>query len=63
MSSYILRQKYQFACRFLVDTDISVAEIARRVGYGDTKGLIVLFSKFGKLTPLAYRKRARGKSL
>lgn len=61
MRSYILRQKYAFACRFLADTDLSVEQIAQKVGYSDTKGLIVLFSKFGGLTPLAYRKRVRGK--
>ena len=59
MQSYILKQKYAFACRFLTDTDMSVYEIAQKVGYGDSKGLIVLFSKFGKLTPLAYRKKTR----
>ena len=48
MQSYILKQKYAFACRFLTDTDMSVYEIAQKVGYGDSKGLIVLFSKFGK---------------
>lgn len=61
MRSYILRQKYAFACRFLADTDLSVEQIAQKVGYSDTKGLIVHFSKFGGLTPLAYRKRVRGK--
>lgn len=61
MRSYILRQKYAFACRFLADTDMTVDEVARRVGYSDAKGLIVLFAKFGKLTPLAYRKKVRGK--
>lgn len=61
MRSYILRQKYAFACRFLADTDFSVEEIARKVGYGDAKGLIVLFAKFGTLTPLAYRKQIRGR--
>ena len=60
MRSYILRQKYAFACRFLTDTDLSVEQVAQKVGYSDTKGLIVLFSKFGGLTPLAYRKRMRG---
>lgn len=59
VQSYILKQKYAFACRFLADTDMSVAEVAREVGYEDSKGLIVLFSKFGTLTPLAYRKKMR----
>lgn len=40
---------------------MTVDEVARRVGYSDAKGLIVLFAKFGKLTPLAYRKKVRGK--
>ncbi len=59
MQSFILKQKYAFACRFLADSDMSVDEIARKVGYEDSKGLIVLFKKFGTLTPLAYRKKAR----
>ena len=59
VQSYILKQKYAFACRFLADTDMSVAEVAREVGYADSKGLIVLFSKFGNLTPLSYRKKMR----
>lgn len=59
MQSFILRQKYAFACRFLADTDMSVSEVARRVGYADSKGLIALFSKFGTLTPLAYKKTLR----
>lgn len=58
MRAFILRQKYAFACRFLADTDMSVSEIARRVGYADSKGLIALFSKFGQ-RPLAYRKEFR----
>lgn len=58
MRDYILKQKFDFACRFLVDTDMSVDEIARKVGYADSKGLIALFAKLGKLTPLAYRKNA-----
>lgn len=59
MRTYILRQKYAFACRFLTDTDMTVEEVAHRVGYNDTKGLIVLFKKFSTLTPLAYRKQLR----
>lgn len=56
MQQYILKQKYEFACSYLVDTDMSVSEIAHKVGYSDSKGLMALFSKFGTLTPLAYRK-------
>lgn len=59
LRNYILKQKYGFACRFLTDTDMSVSEIAQKVGYSDSKGLISLFSKFGDLTPLAYRKKKR----
>lgn len=56
MRQYILKQKYEFACSYLIDTDMSVAEVAHKVGYSDSKGLITLFAKFGTLTPLAYRK-------
>lgn len=58
MSAFILRHKYEVACRLLADTDVSVCEAARRVGYADSKGLIALFAKHGT-TPLAYRKKLR----
>lgn len=59
LRSFICKHKYAFACRFLTDTDLSVEEIAQKVGYSDAKGLIALFKSMGTLTPLAYRKQTK----
>ncbi|MBO4572260.1 MAG: helix-turn-helix domain-containing protein [Clostridia bacterium] len=54
---YLLNKRYEQACQCLIDTDMTVGEVAYHVGYSTPQGLNVLFHKFGKLTPLAFRRR------
>ena len=53
---YIQRKKYGQACQYLIDSNMSINEIALMIGYKTPQGLIALFKKFGDTTPLAYRK-------
>ncbi len=62
LGSYLLRKRYEQACQCLIDTNMTVGEIAYHVGYSTPQGLNVLFSKFGDLTPLAFRKKFRSSS-
>ena len=55
LGKYIQRKKYGQACQYLMDGDMSVAEIALTVGYKTPQGLITLFKKMGNTTPLAFK--------
>ena len=55
--SLIIRHKLEQAQHLLLTTSLSVSEIASRVGYADTVGLIYLFRKHMDCTPLEFRKR------
>ncbi len=45
------------AKRMLVETDISVAEIAERLSYSNAQNFIRLFKKHMDITPGQYRKQ------
>ncbi len=53
---FLTERKLSFAENLLLTTDMSVNEIAMRVGYADTNGLISLFRKELHCTPLVFRK-------
>ena len=56
LGKYLQKKKYGQACQYLMDSDMSIDEIALKVGYKTSQGLIALFKKFGDTTPLVYRK-------
>lgn len=54
---FLAARRLEQAENLLLTTSLSVKEIAERVGYADTVGLIHLFKKHRNCTPLAFRKR------
>jgi len=60
LQSYLLTQKLERAENLLLTTDLSCNEIALRLGYADTIGLIRLFRRHHDCTPLEWRKTRRG---
>ena len=52
---YVLRKKVQHAQRLLLATDLSVKEIAHKVGFDDVSYFIRLFRKSLGFTPQEYR--------
>lgn len=55
-SEYIINCRLNLACKLLSDTDISVTEIALKVGFSDKTKFYKLFSSKMGTTPLKYRK-------
>jgi AraC-like DNA-binding protein len=56
---WIAERRIAEARRLLVETDRSVEEIGRAVGYDDTGYFIRVFRRFHAITPLAWRRAAR----
>ncbi len=59
---YLLRYRMEQACRYLLDTDLPIAEISHRVGFGDIKNFYTTFRRFFNVTPKEYRETRRGES-
>jgi LacI family transcriptional regulator len=55
--AYIRDQRLEHFARLLVETNMSVAEIAYSMGYESATNVARLFKKHFKINPLAYRKR------
>lgn len=53
---FLVARRLEQAENLLLTTKLSIKEIAERVGYADTVGLIHLFRKHRNCTPLAFRK-------
>jgi len=53
---YYLEQRARISRNLLKSTDLSVREIAERVGFADTKGLVALFRQTMNMTPSEFRK-------
>lgn len=53
----IVKHKLEQAENLLLTTSLSINDIAKRLGYSDTVGLIHLFRKHLDCTPLEFRKR------
>ena len=47
------------ARKLLVQTDLTVEEVGRRVGYGDASYFIRLFKRVHVATPLGWRRAGR----
>ncbi|MFD0670931.1 helix-turn-helix domain-containing protein [Cohnella sp. GCM10027633] len=60
-SAYLQHRRAELACRLLRDTDDSVDEIGRSVGYKDPGHFREVFRKAIGTTPLKYRLEANGK--
>ena len=57
--NYITEFRIKKAREFLVETDKSVVEIAKKVGYEDSQYFFRVFKKSTGLTPLQYRQQNR----
>ncbi len=51
--------RFQTACKLLKNSDMSVTDIAKSVGFNDARGLIAMFAKRVDCSPLQYRKNNR----
>lgn len=56
ITDYIQKKRIENACRLLRETDLSVDEIGRRIGYNDDVRFYRYFKKLCGSTPNAYRK-------
>lgn len=59
IGGYMRRQRLEAACRLLTETEDSIAEIVRAVGYENAGRFSVTFRQTVGLTPSAYRKYAK----
>lgn len=57
ISEYIISQKIKKATRLLVETDLNISEIARRVGYERADSFSKQFKKSTGMLPSTYRKK------
>lgn len=51
--------RFNAACRMLTDSDMTVSDIAREVGFCDARGLIGMFARRMDCSPLQYRRNSR----
>lgn len=58
---YVSRVRVQHAVSLLVSTDMKAYEIALKVGFSDARGFSENFQRIYHETPIAYRKRVKGK--
>lgn len=58
--NYFIQMKMDKACEFLDNTDLSIRDIAERLGYDDPYYFSRLFKKVQGDSPSAYRKTAKG---
>lgn len=58
-AAYLQQRRVEAACRLLESTELSVYEVARRVGYSDSSALSRVFSRSLGVTPAQYRNRFR----
>ncbi len=57
---YLHAYRSEMAARYLVETDLTLEEIADRVGFGDSSYLNRCFKKRYKTSPGQYRKQVKG---
>ncbi|MBF0199636.1 MAG: helix-turn-helix domain-containing protein, partial [Planctomycetes bacterium] len=60
IAEYIRKVRMDHFCRLLLETNLSVAEIAHSMGYASDANISRYFHKLMNMTPLAYRKRHAG---
>lgn len=59
--SYIVKYRIQQACRYLLNTDYSVAKVAQLVGFNDLKYFYIKFKKIVGETPIQYKEKFGGR--
>ena len=59
VGEWIVRNRLTFACSQLLHTDIAVAQLGEKLGWGDTTHFIRQFKKAFNQTPAAWRKAAK----
>jgi AraC family transcriptional regulator of arabinose operon len=60
---YLMRYRIEESCRLLRTTELSVQEIAARVGYDEPLNFSRAFKRSRGISPTEYRKRAQGGSI
>ena len=56
ITEYIQRKRISVAEHMLIQTDLTIAEISRIVGYSNPSRLIEIFKRYYGFTPSKYRK-------
>ena len=57
LMEYLMRKRVDYAITLLGETDASVDEISRQVGFSDRNSLYRAFAKYKKLSPSQYRQK------
>ncbi|TPG14702.1 AraC family transcriptional regulator [Sphingomonas koreensis] len=55
--AYLLHWRMSLAGNLLTQRELSIAEVARRAGYGSTSAFSVAFSKYASVSPTSYARR------
>ena len=58
IQAFLQRMRIEEACRLLINTDLSMAEISTAVGYQDTRHFSKVFRRYQVVSPREYRKNA-----
>lgn len=61
VSDYILNKRIELICKLLIETDWTVAEIAKRSGFQTRSHFFTVFKKITGMTPNQYREVKKGK--
>ena len=60
--NYVLGQKVRRAEHYLLNTDLSISEIAERLGFADPSGLYRSFLSLRRISPTEFRRRWQGET-
>lgn len=61
ISAYIRNRRLDHFSRLLLETNLTIAEIAYSMGYDSDANVARLFKKYNGLTPIAYRRKHAGR--
>ena len=59
LTDYIAKKRIDEGCRLLIETDMTVDEISKNLGWENNTQFYNNFKKFCGITPHAYRKKQR----
>ena len=54
-SKFVTQNKTQLACKLLSETDMSISEVAFRIGFSDVRAFSKYFKSINDITPSRYR--------
>ncbi|OXS52864.1 DNA-binding response regulator [Cohnella sp. CIP 111063] len=60
ISDYLLQQRLEIAAGLLINTEMSVASIAGKIGYANFSHFSRMFKKYMQLNPVEYRSKHQG---